>query len=87
MYSEYTRILLTFDYASIVLIIYVDETENRMLSRISILTGACSKYTMRNFEYHLPVVQRPTSVLGNLIVEFTRSHTIRHTHTHLVGLH
>jgi hypothetical protein len=33
-----------------------------------------------------PVAQQPNSGLGHLIVEVSRSHTIRHTHTHQVGL-
>jgi len=66
---------------------YVDEPENRMLSRISVLTGPYSKYTMRNFECQLPVVQQSNSGLGHLTVEVPRSHTIRHTHTDLLRLH
>jgi len=71
---SYIHIHFTFDYASIALIIYVDESENRMLSRIPVLTGTCNKYTMRNFESHLPVAQQPNSGLYHLIVEVSRSH-------------
>jgi hypothetical protein len=76
MYSKYTYIhkRFTFDYASIALIMYVDKPENRMLSRIPVLTGACNKYTMRNFESHLPMVQQPNSGLDHVIVEVSRSH-------------
>ena len=36
---------------------------------------------------HTFIAQQPNSGLGSLIVEFSRSHTIRHTHTHHTHTH
>ena len=38
------------------------------------------------FLIHFFVARQPKSSVGRLIVKVPRSHTIRHTHTHTVGL-
>ena len=42
-------------------------------------------HTIQHAQYnYFPVAQQPKSRLGRLVLEISRSHTIRHTHTHPV---